>query len=51
MKILFIISIIETLAFFVGRFMARTAEMRSRCGEYAIWSLVLTVAIGYIAFS
>ena len=51
MKILFILSIIETLTFFVGSFMAKTADMRSRCGEYAMWSLVLTVAIGYLAFS
>ena len=51
MKILFILSIIETLAFFVGSFMAKTAEMKGRCGEYAMWSLILTVAIGYIAFS
>ena len=51
MKILFILSIIETLAFFVGSFMAKTAEMKGRCGEYAMWSLVLTVAIGYLAFS
>ena len=51
MKISFILSIIETLAFFVGGFMAKTAEMRGRCEEYAMWSLVLTVAIGYLAFS
>ena len=51
MKILFILSIIETLAFFVGSFVAKTADMRSRCGEYAMWSLALTVAICYIAFS
>lgn len=51
MKILFILSIIETLAFFVGSFIAKTAEMKGRCGEYAMWSLVLTVAIGYLAFS
>ena len=50
MKILFIISIIETLAFFIGSFTARTADTRSRCGEYAVWSMVLTMAIGYIAF-
>jgi hypothetical protein len=31
--------------------MARTADMRNRFGESAMWSLVLTVAIGYIAFS
>ena len=51
MKILFIISIIETLAFFVGRFFAKTSEMRGRCGEYTVWSMVLTMAIGYLAFS
>ena len=51
MKILFIISIIETLAFFTGRFFAKTSEMRGMCGEYAVWSMVMTIAIGYIAFS
>jgi len=50
MKILFIISIIETLAFFIGSFFAKTADVRSRCGEYAVWSMVLTMAIYYIAF-
>ena len=51
MKILFILSIIETLAFFVGSFMAKTSEMKGRCGEYAMWSMLLCAAIGYIAFS
>ena len=51
MKILFILSIIETLAFFVGSFMASTSDMRSRCGEYAMWSMLLCAAIGYLAFS
>ena len=51
MKILFILSIIETLAFLVGSFMAKTAEMKGRCGEYAMWSMLLCAAIGYIAFS
>ena len=51
MKILFILSIIETLAFLVGSFMAKTAEMKGRCGEYTMWSMVLCACIGYIAFS
>ena len=51
MKILFILSIVETLAFFVGSFMAKTAEMKGRCVEYAIWSMLLCAAIGYLAFS
>ena len=51
MKILFIVSIIETLAFLVGSFQSKTAEMQGRCGEYAFWSMILSVAIGYIAFS
>lgn len=50
MKVLFVISIIETLAFFIGSFTARTADMRGRCGEYAMWSMLICAAIGYIAF-
>lgn len=50
MKVLFVISIIETLAFLIGSFFAKTADMRGRCGEYAVWSMVLTISIGFIAF-
>lgn len=51
MKVLFVISIIETLAFLIGSFFAKTADMKGLCGEYAMWSMLLCAAIGYIAFS
>jgi len=51
MKVLFVISIIETLAFLIGSFFAKTADMKGLCGEYAVWSMLLCGAIGYIAFS
>ena len=50
MKILFILSIIETIAFFLGGFLSKTSEMKSRRNEYAIASFCLMMAIGFLAF-
>lgn len=48
MKILFIITIIETLAFFVGSLIVKTTEIKGLCREYTMWSMLLCAIVGYV---